>query len=119
MAEIWQIIVQSNTLNFLIVLAVVLFIVFKLDVKSKLEAIKDEIKTYVDTSSQEKEAAEKDLDEIKEKCSPEIIQAKEQAMSAIKGSKEKVEEAYKKFNDYLKAKQLAKAKNNETNVDEM
>ena len=59
------------------------------------------------------------LDEIKEKCSPEIIQAKEQAMSAIKGSKEKIEEAYKKFNDYLKAKQLAKAKNNETNVDEM
>ena len=59
------------------------------------------------------------IDEIKEKCSPEIIQAKEQAMSAIKGSKEKVEEAYKKFNEYLKAKQLAKAKNNETNVDEM
>ena len=59
------------------------------------------------------------IDEIKEKCSPEIIQAKEQAMSAIKGSKEKVEEAYKKFNDYLKARQLAKAKNNETNVDEM
>ena len=29
------------------------------------------------------------------------------------------EEAYNKFNDYLKAKQMAKAKNNETNVDEM
>jgi len=61
----------------------------------------------------------KTIDEIKEKCSPEIIQAIEQAMSAIKGSKEKIEDAYKKFNDYLKAKQLAKAKNNETNVDEM
>lgn len=59
------------------------------------------------------------IDEIKEKCCPEIIQAKEQAMSAIKGSKEKIEEAYKKFNEYLKAKQLAKAKNNETNVEEM
>ena len=61
----------------------------------------------------------KTIDELKEKCSPEIIQAKEQAMNAIKGSKEKIEDAYKKFNDYLKAKQLAKAKNNETNVDEM
>lgn len=59
------------------------------------------------------------IDELKEKYSPEIIQAKEQAMCAIKNSKEKIEDAYKKFNDYLKAKQLAKAKNNETNVDEM
>lgn len=59
------------------------------------------------------------IDELKEKYSPEIIQAKEQALSAIKSSKEKVEDAYKKFNDYLKARQLAKAKNNETNVDEM
>ena len=30
-----------------------------------------------------------------------------------------LEDAYKKFNDYLKARQLAKAKNNETNVDEI
>jgi len=59
------------------------------------------------------------IDEFKEKYSPEIINAKEQAMNAIKSSKEKVEDAYQKFNDYLKARQLAKAKNNETNVDEM
>ena len=59
------------------------------------------------------------IDEFKEKYSPEIIRAKEQALDAIKSSKDKVEDAYKKFNDYLKAKQLAKAKNNETNVDEM
>ena len=59
------------------------------------------------------------IDELKEKYSPEIVQAKEQAMNAIKGSKEKIEDAYQKFNDYLKARQLAKAKNNETNVDEM
>ena len=59
------------------------------------------------------------IDELKEKYSPEILQAKEQAMNTIKNSKEKIEDAYKKFNDYLKARQLAKAKNNETNVDEM
>jgi gas vesicle protein len=59
------------------------------------------------------------IDEIKEKYSPEIIRAKEQAMDAIKTSKEKIEDAYKNFNDYLKAKQMAKAKNNETNVEEM
>ena len=59
------------------------------------------------------------IDELKEKYSPEVLQAKEQAMSAIKGTNEKIEDADKKFNEYLKAKQLAKAKNNETNVDEM
>ena len=59
------------------------------------------------------------IDGLREKYSPEIIQAKEQALNTIKASKEKIEDTYKKFNDYLKAKQLAKAKNNETNVDEI
>lgn len=59
------------------------------------------------------------IDELKEKYSPEVLQAKEQALCAIKRSKSKIEDAYSKFNEYLKAKQLAKAKNNETNVDEM
>ncbi len=61
----------------------------------------------------------KTIDDLREKYSPEVVQAKEQAMCAIKRSKEKVEDTYKKFNEYLKARQLAKAKNNETNVDEM
>lgn len=59
------------------------------------------------------------IDNLREKYSPEVLQAKEQALNAIKTSKEKIEDAYKKFNEYLKAKQMAKAKNNETNVDEM
>lgn len=59
------------------------------------------------------------IDDLREKYSPEIVEAKEQALSAIRNSKEKIEDAYSKFNDYLKARQLAKAKNNETNVDEM
>lgn len=59
------------------------------------------------------------IDNLREKYCPEVMRAKEQAMCAIKNSKEKLEDAYQKFNDYLKAKQLAKAKNNETNVDEM
>lgn len=59
------------------------------------------------------------FEDLRDKYSPEVIQAKEQAMSAIKGAKDKIETAYNKFNDYLKAKQLARAKNNETNVEEM
>ena len=59
------------------------------------------------------------IDNLREKYSPEVVKAKEQAINAIKSSKDKIEDAYNKFNDYLKARQLAKAKNNETNVDEM
>ena len=59
------------------------------------------------------------FDEAKEKYSPEIINAKENAMELIKSTKYKVEDAFKNFSEYLKARQLAKAKNNETNVYEM
>lgn len=69
--------------------------------------------------SETREELKEAFDDFKEKYSPEIIQAKEQAITAIKETKGKIENAYTKFNDYLKAKQLAKAKNNETNVDEM
>ena len=95
MAEIWQIIVQSNTLNFLIVLAVVLFIVSKLDVKSKLEVMKDEIKTYVDASSKEKEDAKNELDEINEKIKhlpEEIADIKQSAENNIRGIEKRINE---------------------------
>ncbi len=95
MADIWQIIVQSNTLNFLIVLAVVLFIVSKMDVKSKLEAIKDEIKNYVDASSKEKEAAEQDLQAINERIKQlpdEIADIKKSAENNIRGIEKRINE---------------------------
>ena len=66
-----------------------------------------------------REELKETIDNLREKYSPEIIKAKEQALEAIRSSKDKVEDAYNRFNDYLKARQLAKAKNNETNVDEM
>jgi len=66
-----------------------------------------------------REELKETIDNLREKYSPEVIKAKEQAIEAIKSSKERIEDAYNKFNDYLKARQLAKAKNNETNVDEM
>lgn len=71
------------------------------------------------SGKESREELKETIENLREKYSPEVIKAKEQAMNAIKSSKEKVEDAYKRFNDYLKAKQLAKAKNNETNVDEM
>ncbi len=71
------------------------------------------------SGEESREELKKTIDDLREKYSPEVIQARENALCVIKRSKEKIEDAYKKFNDYLKAKQMAKAKNNETNVDEM
>ena len=66
----------------------------------------------------ERETLMADIMEM-EDAANEVIKAKEQAITAIKSSKDKIEDAYNKFNDYLKARQLAKAKNSETNVYEM
>ena len=71
------------------------------------------------SGKESREELKETIDNLREKYSPEIIKAKEQALEAIRSSKDKVEDAYNRFNDYLKARQLAKAKNNETNVDEM
>ncbi len=71
------------------------------------------------SGEESREELKQTFEDLREKYSPEVLQAKEQAMNAIKGTKDKIEDAYNKFNDYLKAKQMARAKNNETNVEEM
>ena len=71
------------------------------------------------SGKESREELKETIDNLREKYSPEVLKAKEQAINAIKSSKDKIEDAYNRFNDYLKARQLAKAKNNETNVDEM
>ncbi len=58
-------------------------------------------------------------DDLMQKYSPEIAQAKKQALDMIKTSKDKIEETYKKFNENLKAQKLAHAKNCEIDVYEI
>ena len=58
-------------------------------------------------------------EDLMQKYSPEITQAKRQAIEMIKSSKEKIEDTYKKFNDNIKAQKLAHAKNCEIDVYEI
>ena len=58
-------------------------------------------------------------EDLMQKYSPEITNAKKQAMEMIKSSKEKIEDTYKKFNDNIKAQKLAHAKNREIDVYEI
>lgn len=69
------------------------------------------------------EQSRKDLkeacDDLIQKYSPEITNAKRHAIDMIKSSKEKIEDTYKKFNDNLKAQKMAHAKNCEIDVYEI
>ncbi len=67
MSEFFQILIQSNTLNFLIVLALIIYLVKKLNVNEKIENIRNEVQSYVEESKCEKNEAEKSLIDIEEK----------------------------------------------------
>ena len=67
MSDIIQTLIQSNTLNFLIVLFIIVFLVKKLNVSEKIEKLSDEIKNYVETSETEKQQAQTELGRINDK----------------------------------------------------
>jgi F0F1-type ATP synthase membrane subunit b/b' len=69
MSDIIQIFIQSNTLNFLIVLFILVFLVKKLKVSEKIEKLSNEIKSYVESSETEKQQAQAELGRIKDKIS--------------------------------------------------
>ncbi len=56
------------------------------------------------------------LDDLKEKVSPEMKNAKEKAVNLIENTKCKLENAYKKITDDYKAKKMAEAKNKEHDI---
>ena len=67
MNEFINILIQSNTLNFIIVTALIVFLLFKLNISAKLQNIADEIKNYVNSAENEKSQAQKKLDIINAK----------------------------------------------------
>ena len=67
MSDIIQILIQSNTLNFLIVLLIVIFLIKKLNVSGKIEKITNEITNYVESSETEKQQAQTELNRINDK----------------------------------------------------
>lgn len=93
MSNIFQLLIHSNTLNFIIVVAILIVLVLKLNLKEKVELLRDEIKNYVDASFQEKSKAEKDLSAIKEKIEQlpgEIENIKLSAENSVKSIGEKI-----------------------------
>ena len=67
MEDIFQFLIKTNTINFLIVLALIVFLVCKLNVKQKIQELREEIKVFVESAENEKIRSEKELSEINNK----------------------------------------------------
>ncbi len=93
MTDIIQTLIQTNSLNFIIVLAVLIFILSKLNINEKINKLRDDIKSYVDNSTSEKALAQKELEETEEKIKhlPEETKLIEtSAENNIKGLEQKI-----------------------------
>ena len=93
MTDIIQTLIQTNSLNFIIVLAVLIFILSKLNINEKINKLRDDIKSYVDNSTSEKALAQKELEETEEKIKHLPEETKQIEISAennIKGFEQKI-----------------------------
>ncbi len=57
------------------------------------------------------------IDDFKDRISPELDEAKKQAVALIEESKCKLEKQYEKFNNTIKAQKMAKAKERENELE--
>lgn len=99
----WNLILESNLINFIVVFVIMAFIIKKINVGDKIENVRKTIKSYVDESSNEKEAAEKELSQIQAKIEhlqDDIKDIEATAQNNIKGFENKIqEEIYEKKKD--------------------
>lgn len=65
MAEFWDLIVRSNTFNFIVLLVILAIIYQKLNISSAIEKMKSDIATFLENSKKEREASEKHLTDTK------------------------------------------------------
>ncbi len=93
MTEFINILIQSNTLNFLITTGLIIFLLSKLNIREKLQSIADEIKSYVETAENEKNDAQKKLDIINGKIQklPDVIERiKKSTENSVKNYENKI-----------------------------
>lgn len=93
MSEIWNFILHSNIINFLIVLYFLVWLFKKIDIKQKIGHIRNEIKNFVENSELEKEEAQKKLNEINDKISvlpKEISEIENSTENSVKSICEKI-----------------------------
>ena len=93
MSDFWHLLLQSNIFNFIIVVAIIVYLFKKFNIKQKIEKLVSEIKSYVDESEKEKQVAEKALKNINdkiEKLPSEIDRINKSAENSVKSLSEKI-----------------------------
>lgn len=93
MSDFFHLLLQSNIFNFILVVAIIFYLVRKFDLKQKIENLANEIKSYVDESEHEKLDAENELKNINDqivKLPSEIDSINRSADNSLKSLSEKV-----------------------------
>ena len=93
MSDFLHLLLQSNIFNFILVVAIIVYLVRKFNLKQKIEKLTNEIKSYVDESEKEKLDAEKELKNINdkiEKLPSEIDNINRSADNSVKSLSEKI-----------------------------
>lgn len=98
--NIIHIILESNLLNFVIVLGIIIFLIYKINLKQKLEKIRNNITDFVEESSNEKNISENELNEIKNK----IKKLPQETDEIQKSAKNNVENISQKLENELEEK---------------
>lgn len=98
MSNLFQTLIHSNTINFLIVLSLLLFLMSKLKIGNKIDLMRNEIKNFVDESTNEKNLAEKELENINNKIKnlpKETQEIETSAQKNIEGFERRIENELK------------------------
>ncbi len=93
MSDFLHLLLQSNIFNFILVVAIIVYLVRKFNLKQKIEKLTNEIKSYVDESENEKLDAEKELKNINDKIAKlpsEIDNINRSADNSVKSLSEKI-----------------------------
>lgn len=77
MANFWNLIVQSNTFNFIVLLVILAIIYQKLNISSAIEKMKTEIVSFIENSKKEREDSEKHLESTKKSVENLDVEIKE------------------------------------------
>ncbi len=106
MAEFWDLIVRSNTFNFIVMLAIFAVVWQKLNISNAIEKMKTEIAEFIENSKLERETSEKHLADTKksvENLDAEIKEVIEKSKVSAQNVFDEIQEMAKKSVEKIEA----------------
>lgn len=123
MADFWNIIVQSNTFNFAILVILLAIVFAKIDLPGIIEKIKNEVASSIENAKKERLNAEEELKSAEEKAGKTDSEVKLQLQNAENNAKnladnilKNTDENIKRIEDNIKKVILAEERNLSTKL---